>query len=128
MELFLIWIVGAVAVAIIAGRRGRDGIRWFALAALISPLLAGILVFLLPSRIEGATAASIERGTGKKCPACAEVVRIEALKCRFCGSALSAETSPNSVDWTKRDSSHVYALMIATAFGLLGLILLFVTM
>src|SRR5688572_12723677 len=41
------WFVMAIAVGVVASSRGRVGIGWFFLALLISPLLAGLLVFVL---------------------------------------------------------------------------------
>jgi hypothetical protein len=48
MTLFLLVYFGClVAVGIAASRRGRNGIGWFLLACLISPLLAWLLLFFL---------------------------------------------------------------------------------
>lgn len=33
-------------------------------------------------------APSVDDGTGRKCQMCAEIVRAEAIKCRFCGADL----------------------------------------
>jgi hypothetical protein len=33
---------------------------------------------------------SLEQGEMRKCPTCAELVRLQATKCRFCGSDLPA--------------------------------------
>jgi hypothetical protein len=49
MTFVLIWLGFAVAVAIAANTRGRSGVGWFFLAALISPLIAGLIVLALPS-------------------------------------------------------------------------------
>ena len=48
MEIFLFWIVLAVIVGVVANARGRSGIGWFFLSALLlSPLLGLILVLCL---------------------------------------------------------------------------------
>ena len=48
----VVWIVGAVAVAQWAGRRGREDVGWGFIALLISPLLAALLLFILPDIVE----------------------------------------------------------------------------
>jgi hypothetical protein len=37
-----------VWVGVVASKRGRNGVRWFVLAVLISPLIAGPLLLILP--------------------------------------------------------------------------------
>jgi hypothetical protein len=48
MEYELVWIFGAVLVAMFASRRGRNGGGWFVLSLLISPILAVLFVLVLP--------------------------------------------------------------------------------
>lgn len=61
--IFLFWIGFAIVVGVAASNRGRNGAGWGLLAILISPLLAGLLLFVLPRRdafADIATLAMIE--------------------------------------------------------------------
>ncbi len=49
MEILLVWLIFAVIVGAGANGRGRSGFGWFLLAVLISPLLALILLVVLPN-------------------------------------------------------------------------------
>lgn len=49
MEIFISWLVLSIIVGILADQRGRNGIGWGFLAGLISPLLAGIILFIIPN-------------------------------------------------------------------------------
>lgn len=93
MEIFLVWVVFAVIVAIAASGRGRSGFGWFLLAVLISPLLAFILLLVLPKVGEAGlpkdeTGAVITPQTHVRCPDCKELVRRDARKCKHCGTSL----------------------------------------
>jgi len=50
MELILFYLVLAVVVGVAASARDRSGGGWFLLAVITSPLIAGVLVLLLPNR------------------------------------------------------------------------------
>jgi phage shock protein C len=58
----------------------------------------------------------------KPCPYCAEAIRAEALKCRFCGSMVEATSSGLlSAPWTRRRSDRVFAgvcIGLAEHFGI----------
>lgn len=49
MEIVLLWFGFAFIVAIAAGSRGRSGAGWFMLAVIISPLIALIVVLVMPN-------------------------------------------------------------------------------
>ena len=90
MEIFLIWIVIAIACAIVASSKGRSGFGWFILGFFLS-VIALIIVAVLPSKVPPPTIAGGEVATPQthvRCPDCKELVRKDAVKCKHCGSAL----------------------------------------
>jgi hypothetical protein len=52
------WLIAAFIVALLGRRRHRSGLGWFLLALAISPLLAGLLVLVLPARPSAAQIAA----------------------------------------------------------------------
>jgi hypothetical protein len=44
----IIWVVLAFVIGVAAQRRDRSGFGWFLLAILLSPLIVGILLAVLP--------------------------------------------------------------------------------
>jgi hypothetical protein len=101
MEWFLLWLVFAVVVGVIAASRGKSGFGWFLLSCLISPLLGLILVLALGppagalAAPAGADAPTPE--THVRCPDCRELVRYDAVKCKHCGAALVPQEAPAPV-------------------------------
>jgi biotin transporter BioY len=73
------WIVGWIFLSILVGvfafSKERNGIRWFFLSLIISPLITFIILL----------AVDPSASTLKKCPKCAEEVKIEVLILSFCG-------------------------------------------
>lgn len=88
MDILLLWFIFAVIVGVAASSRGRSGFGWFVLAIVISPLIAGLLMALMPSLTASADAERPTPSTHVKCPDCAELVRKEARVCKHCGCRL----------------------------------------
>jgi len=83
MELLLVCGVFALIVAMVAGSKGRSGIAWFLYGLVLWPVALVHALLIKPN-----DTALVARGDARRCPACAELVKLEARKCRFCGTAL----------------------------------------
>ena len=77
---WLITLVFGVVASVIAYGKGRNSLGWFLAGSFLGPF-ALIVAFLGPVEREGMFA---------ECPECREVVREEALRCRYCRTALEA--------------------------------------
>jgi hypothetical protein len=88
MELVIGWLILAAIVGAAANARGRSFVQWFFGAVLISPLLAGILVLVLPRRKTAETPKADAR-LRAPCPSCRELIVYGAAKCHFCGTEIA---------------------------------------
>src|SRR2546427_228554 len=92
---FMFWLVFSVVVAIGAAGRGRQGPGWFLLSMVISPLLAFLLLMMLPSRSKSAGAPETQEL--RQCPRRAELVLREGQEGTHRGSGSVA-----SIRWERR--------------------------
>jgi hypothetical protein len=87
MGLLFFWIIMAAIVAIVANSKGYDYGPWFLYGLLIWPIA---LVHIITKPIDPRVAdrQALQAGASKKCPHCAELIKTDAIKCRFCGEAV----------------------------------------
>lgn len=95
MEYLIVWLIAAVVCAYFAGRKGRSIFGWSMLGLLL-PVVAMIILWALPPLgFNDAKSQEIARKYGvssryRKCPACAELVQLDAVKCKHCQEDLPA--------------------------------------
>jgi hypothetical protein len=87
------------SLPLLRARRIASGFGWFLIGLFLGPfgLIVAFLPSLKPSEITRAEATGLSNGF-RKCPFCAEIIRREAVKCRYCGSDLSSSPPEESVD------------------------------
>ena len=94
LAMILGWIICGIIGGVIAHNKGRSAEAWGVVSFLLGPL--GIVLALVTSRDEIVLEAhALESGTSRKCPQCAEIVKAEATKCRYCGSTLEPLPEPS---------------------------------
>lgn len=107
MDLMLfvgLWVVCGIASAVIASSKGRDLGVWAIAGFVLGPI--GVLMAI---GVAGVRPGEVPLSSGevRKCPACAELVRREAIKCRFCGTELTPMPLEASVVHPRGDDYHL---------------------
>lgn len=126
MTVFFFWILLAVAVGILASKRGRSGFGWFLFSVLLTPLLGFIFLLVAQDLSQSTTGQAISgppANTHVKCPHCAEWVLPEASVCKHCGGALTTQPSFHKdrakvAAAAKQEELTNLAIGVAAVFGM----------
>ena len=87
--IFILWVFFAILVGVYANSKGRSGFGFFLIATLLSPLIGFIIALVVPPINSKVEQKALEAGNMKKCPNCAEIVKVEAKLCKHCRSELA---------------------------------------
>lgn len=89
MFIGVVWIICGLIAAGVAEGKGRSTLGWLLLGLLLGPIALLVILIASPDpRV--AERRGLQSLTMRKCPSCAEVIKAEANKCRFCGDAVTA--------------------------------------
>lgn len=95
MEIFLLWLVLSILVAVFANNRGRSGILYFFISIILSPLL-GFLVALISGD-----------ATKMKCSNCGQKIDISAKVCPYCSDSKVKTQKRKEDDSSKKENRIV---------------------
>jgi RNA polymerase subunit RPABC4/transcription elongation factor Spt4 len=92
LSFLFFWLFFCVAVATWANKLGHSPTDFFLLSFALSPLVAAIILLLQGEDEVKVRERTLSSGTRRACPTCKELIFIDALKCRYCGTSLLAST------------------------------------
>ena len=83
------WVVLSLIAWVVANDKGRSGFIYFLFSLIFSPVVGLVSIALLSPNKDALDMKRLKAGLGRECPFCAEVIKVKALNCRYCGRDVS---------------------------------------
>ncbi len=90
-----IWLVFGLVGAVVATNKGRSGCVWSVLGLLLGPV-SFVLAIAVSKNQPVLEQRLVQSGEMQYCPYCAELVKAEAIKCRYCGEDFGSSQSSDA--------------------------------
>lgn len=92
--IWFFWIALSFVVGAFSRSKGHSFAAGLVFALLLSPVIAGLVVAIRKPNTAELERRALGGGAVRKCPACAELVKADAIKCKHCGADLPAVEKP----------------------------------